>query len=299
LTRGGAISEVTDTGSLVFVTNAQNDNEYARLSTLPDGFGDGEFTLELRVRGDNAVGFGDTSVQDSVNQRTLWSSNNNSIYGTAQWWFEGNFLLDGHNNTNFYAGTFSLQLANSGLVQWTFGDGAAADARTGDVHGLRGTTNILDGRAHTISCVRRWDGGSGAIFDLYVDGVLEDTETSTARTNMATTYWDSGFPAFTVNQRFWGFGAEKQASVGVLAQYDDWKGRIGEIRFWSVARSAAQILGSAFWPIGANDSGLVGVYRMKEGTGTTVADQKASGGNITLTNGGLGQTITWSSSLFA
>jgi hypothetical protein len=280
-------------GSLVFVTNAQNDNEYARLDTLPNGFGDAEFTLELRVRGDNTIGFGDTSVQDSTNQRTLWSSNNNAIYGTSEWWFEGNFLLDCHNNTSFFAGTCSLQLANSGRVQWTFGDGAAADARLGDLHGLRGTTNILDGNSHTISCVRRWDGGSGAIFDLYVDGVLEDTETSTARTDMAATYWDGGFPGFRVNERFMCFGAEKQAAIGLLAQYEDWKGRIGEVRFWNVARSSAEILATYNSPIALNATGLVGVYRMLEGAGTTAADAKGSGGSITLTNGAGGQPVTW------
>lgn len=285
------------TGSLTFVTNAQNDNEYARMTVLPDGFGDAEFTLEIRVLGDNAVGFGDTSTQDSVNQRTLWSNNNNAIYGSAEWWFEGNFLLDGHNNTNFYAGTCSLQLTNSGRVQWTFGDGAAADARVGDVHGLRGTTNILDGSSHTITCVRRWDGGSGAILELYIDGVEEDTETSTARTNMATTYWDawSGFPGA---QTGWFWGCEKQAAVGVLSQYEDWKGRIGEIRFWNVARSAAEIAAADSSPISAGTSGLVGLYRLTEGTGSTAADTKASGGNITLNNGALGQTIAWAGGLF-
>lgn len=286
-------------GSLVFVTNASDDNEYARLNTLPDGFGDAEFTFEIRIRADNTIGTGDTSTQDSENQRTLWSSNNNGLYSASDWWFAGNFLLDGHNNAQFFSGTFSIQIVNSGRVRWLFGDGSAADARLGDLHACQGSTSILDGSAHTITCVRRNDGGSGSILELYLDGVLEDTETTTARTNMATTYWDSwtGYPS-SPSQIGWFFGAEKQACLNILNQYEDFKDRIGEIRFWNVARSAAQIFGARSATIDINAPGLVGVYRLAESGGSTCADWKGSGGSIVLNNGGLGQTIARAGGLY-
>lgn len=296
----GVAPPATATGSIVFVTNAASDFEAGQITTLPNGFGDGEFTFEVRVLADNAIGTGDTSTQGSTNQRTLWSSNNNTIYaeiGTPDWWWVGNFLLDGHNNNAFYSGTFSIQIANSGRAQWTFGDGAAANARNGDLHGLRGTTSILDGNEHTITVVRRNDGGTGSILELYTDGVEEDTETSTARTNMASTYWDtwSGYPS---GQDGWFIGAEKQSVVGVLTQYEDFKGRVGEMRFWSVARSAEQIAADYNAPIDAGATGLVAVYRFDEGAGSAVADELNAGGDMTLFPGGLGQAITWAGSLF-
>lgn len=286
-----------ETGSLVFVTNAVSDNESARMTVLPEGFGDAEFTLEIHILADDSVGTGDTSSQGSTNQRTLWSSNNVTAYSSSSWWFSGNFLLDGHNNTNYYDGTSSLQVVNSGRLRWLFGDGAAANARTGDLHAVQGSTSILDGNAHMVSVVRRWDGGTGAELELYIDGSLEDEETTTARTNMASTYWDS-WSGFTSGQNGWFWGAEKQAAVGILTQYEDFKGRIGEVRFWGVARSAVEIAATDDAPIDAGTSGLLAVYRMDEGTGTTAADALAAGGNITLTNGAGGQQVTWQSGLF-
>lgn len=291
---------VAQGGSLRFVTNASGDNESARLTQLPEGFGDGEFTFEVRVLADDTVGTGDTSVQGSASQRTLWSSNDAARYSSSGWWFPGNFLLDGHNNSSFEAGTFSLQIYGSGRVRWTFGDGAAAGARTGDLHAVQGANtasapSILDGRPHTITCVRRWDEGTGAILELYIDGALVGTETTTARTNMASTYWDSwaGFP-----QAGWFLGAEKQAAVGVISQYEDFKGLVGELRFWGVARTAQQIAATDDAPIAPGTAGLVGVYRFAEGSGTVAADDLESGGDITLTAGGNGQPVTWAGSVF-
>lgn len=245
------------------------DYGYARLNTLPNGFGDGEFAFEMWVKATQGI----TVASTASVKTSRWSSDNATIYGASDWWFLGNFIVDGHNNGTYENGTFSLQVTNSGRVQWTFGDGTAAGARTGDLHGLRGTTAILDDVWHHIVCVRRWDGGSGAILELWVDGVMEDSETSTARTNMATSYWDS-WSGYPVNQDNWFFGAEKQAGLGSI-EWEHWMGLMDEIRFYSRAPTTGELEAENI------TSGLVARYAFDEGSGTTVADSQG-GASMTL-----------------
>jgi hypothetical protein len=247
--RGGPSGpgSVTPLGSLNFY-NEKTD--HARLATLPPTFGEGEFTFQVWMRGDETRSFGPGGGTG------FWANDTNVIYDTPDWWYEGNFLLDGHNNTTVYAGTFSIQITSSGDVQWTFGDGSAADARVGDVHGLRSSgLNVVDGNWHLIRCVRRWDGGSGSILELWVDGVLVATETSSARTDMGT-YWDSwtGFPA---NQQFWCFGGEKISVLGG-ADWDDYWGEISLVCFWDRALTSGELASTAY--PSADASGLVGLF---------------------------------------
>ena len=261
------------TGGIQFVQNATQDYDYSQITTIPDGFGDAEFTLKVVVEPSQVSTIGDTEISPGI--RETWADETAEPYSSAEWWFLGNFLLDGHNNTAFQDGTFSLQVYNSGYVRWTFGDGAAADARLGDLHGIQNSsgTNILDGKRHVIHCVREWDGGTGANLRLYVDGNLEDTETSTARTNMATTYWDA-WTGFPVNQDGWFFGAEKQAAIGDLSDYADFKGIIREVAFYNDALTSSEI---------AADQGVVDTghadyldhFAFTEGTGTTTASAGA------------------------
>lgn len=249
------------------LTTAAHD--YGTLTALPDGFGDGEFAFMLWVKPTpsgstvNSLTI-DTGSTASVKE-ARWSSDSSTVYGAADWWFLGNFLIDGHNNNAFENGTFSLQLTASGRVQWTFGDGAAAGARTGDLHGLRGTTDIRDGAWHSITCVRRWDGGSGAELELWIDGTLEDSETSSARTDVAATYWDSGFPSYPAGERNWTFGTEKQAAAGSI-EYEDYFGLIDSVRFYNRAPTTTELGNESI------TSGLVGEYRFSEGAGASSAD---------------------------
>jgi hypothetical protein len=296
----GATSQIVS-GSIAFVTNTQNNNESARMTGMPAGFGVGEYTLEVRIWPDATIGFGSTSTQDSTNQRTLWSNNNATMYGNEAWWYDGNFLLDGHNNGQYHLGTLSIQFNNSGRAQVTIGDNAPELTSGGTrgnagLHGLRSTTSLVDGNPHTITIVREFTGSTTAIYRLLVDGVEEDTETTSVRTNMRT-WWD-GWPGFPSQQAGWFWGAEKQAAIGVLAQYEDFKGLLGELRFWNVARSAAQIAAAWSTPIGASESGLVGLYRFGEASGNVCTDTKGSGGSITFVNGLGGQQVTRDASLW-
>lgn len=277
---GGVGANAVTPGALRFVPTGSAENfDYGVLATLPDGFGDGEFAFEIWVR--------PTQSGQTVNSLTIdtgstasvkearWSSDSSTIYGAADWWFLGNFLLDGHNNNAVYDGTCSIQLTATGRAQWTFGDGAAANARTGDVHGMRGTTNLLDGAWHSIICVRRWDGGTGSELELWVDGVMEDSETSTARTDMAATYWDS-WTGYPTNQQNWMFGAEKQAALN-LGDWEDYMGLVDKISFYNRAPTTGELAAENI------TSGLVGRYNCSEGTGTTVGDSEG-GASISLVN---------------
>lgn len=284
-------------GSLTFVENAVGSYERAVLSTIPDGFGDGEFTLELffkcLVNGTYALGDINTNgTSSSLPQRQLWSSYNPAKYASfdstyGEWWYHGNFLIDGHNNTSgrLDEGTFSLQIA-AGRPRWTFSDGTAAvDALNGDMYGVQSTaTNtVLDNEWHHVHLVRRWSGASDADLELWLDGTLQDSVTIPNRVNMATNFWDS-WTNYPTGEQNWMFGTEKQAARGVLVNWEDFKGQLGQIRFWSRALSTGEC-GNAFNVIAGNETGLVEYYNFSEQSGSTVAGALGGGAyDMTLVN---------------
>lgn len=262
-----------------FVENAAADHEYAVHTVLPTNFGSGEFTLKVVITPSQVSTIGQTAT--GAGRVENWSNENATLYGAADWWFLGNFLLDGHNNASFEDGTCSLQVFNSGRVRWTFGDGAAAGARTGDLHGIQNPTgvNILDGGRHIIHCVREFTGASDSTLRLYVDGVEQDTETSTARTNMYTTYWQNwtGFPVGGA-QNGWFWGAEKQAALGDT--YADYKGLLEEVAFYSDALSAAEVSADQ-GPVDTGHVDYMDHFAFDEGTGSP---QSANSITMTLNN---------------
>lgn len=229
--------------SLNFIQNAPSDHEYAHHLGIPTGFGDAEFTLELWILPDDSLPVGPTT-RDTPQQLVNWSDADTAPYSSGSWWFDGNFLLDGHNNNaccGFSDGTFSLQFYGGGRVRWLFGDGMSAGP--GGVWSIgafpaTNTPTLLDGEWHQLTLVRRWSGTSDADLELWIDGALVDSETSTVRTDM--TFWWDTWPGFGA-QAGWFWGTEKQAAIGVLSQYEDYKGLVDEVRFWSRAKSAAEI----------------------------------------------------------
>ncbi len=257
--------------SLAFFVNAANDHDYGMHSAIPAGFGDGEFTLELWIQPDDSFPVGSTG---GSGQLTNWSDADIEPYSTGSWWFEGNFLLDGHNNNSFGNGTFSLQFYGGGRLRWLFGDG---DCSCAGGHWSVGafpatdTPSLLDGQWHQVTLVRRWSGMSEAQLELWIDGSLVATQTSFNRADMRS-WWDdwSSFPA---NQEGWFWGAEKQAAIGLLSQYEDYKGPIDELRFFSRAKSTVEITTGWNQPVAGNEPGLVGLYRFDEGAGTQACDQ--------------------------
>ena len=282
-------------GSIDFMANDATSYDHLKLTDLPPQFGTGEFTLELWIRPDNSFPVGSTS--GGSNQRLNWSNDNTTRYSNPGWWFSGNFLLDGHKNGDqnggFESGTFSLQFFNGGRLRWTFGDGSAAASNVGQLWGIQNpnSASLLDGQWHQVTLVRRWSGSSSADLEMWIDGVLVDSQTTSARTNMQSAYW-SNWTGFPSSQEGWFWGAEKQAANDPFTQYEDYKGLLDEVRFWSRAKTGSEIASGYADPVTGSESGLVGLFRFDEGSGSMSCDELNASRCMSVINP---QSGTWSS----
>lgn len=262
-------------GSLRFYSPTGGADDFAQFLTVPNGFGNGEFTHGFYARLDDVGQVPGTGVGN------WWNGNQAPQTGGQNGWFRGNFLYDGHNNNNVSNGTFSFQVVNSGnSLRWTFGDGAAAAAKTWLMHACQGGSGLLDGEWHWIEVVRRFDGGSGSILELWIDNVLVDTDTSTARTAMYTTYWDdwAGYA-----QNGWMLGAEK-ISAGGGTEWEKYAGDQTEICFWTRAKTEAE-LESPDPADRFSSTNLVARFRMQEPVAGEITDTLASGVVIEMAPG--------------
>ncbi len=258
-------------GAIRFAQNDPEDHDYGHDLALPPTFGTGELTLELWIVPDASFPVGSTAGGED--QLVNWSDLDLEPYSSNEWWYTGNFLLDGHNNGSFSAGTFSLQFYGGGRVRWLFGDGAS------DVSGQVWSVgaypadlapSLLDDAAHLVTCVRRAD-GNGARLELWVDGELVGEESSPVLTDLQAMWW-SDWSDFPPGQEGWFWGAEKQAAIGSLAQYEDYKGLLAELRFWDVARPPDDIAASPGETLAGDEPGLVGLVHFDEGEGTRACD---------------------------
>ncbi|MDJ0710593.1 MAG: hypothetical protein QNJ14_09395, partial [Woeseiaceae bacterium] len=265
-------------GSWEFFENAQFDFDYAQQTDLPPGFGTGEFTFEMWVRLNDSYPVGSTS--GGAGQLQNWSDSDNAPYSTFDWWYHGNFLIDGHNNVDFNRGTFSLQVYGGGRIRWIFGDGQAWAIQA---YPASTTPSLLDGQWHQITLVRRWSGATSADLELWIDGSLVDVETSFSRTDMAATYWNT-WSAFPAGEAGWFFAAEKQAARGTITQWEDYKGLIDEIRFWGRAKSPSEIAANYANPVTGSETGLLGHFSFGEAMGTTTCDSLNAARCIDLQN---------------
>lgn len=273
-----------DASSLQLVQNAAGNHEYGKQVSIPSGFGTGEFTFEIWLKPNGSYPVGPVTPS-TPEQLVNWSNVDIQPYSSSGWWFSGNFLLDGHNNNVFQNGTFSLQFYGGGRVRWSFGDGWNAGAGghwSVQAYSASTTPSLLDGNWHHVACVRRWSGGSSALLELWIDGDLIATQATPVRTNMQTAYWGSwsGFPS---NEDGWFFGAEKQAAIGDrINQYEDYKGLVDEMRFWSRAKSVQELENNWAVAVTGNETELVGWYRLNEGGGTSTCNAITSSDCIQL-----------------
>jgi len=270
---GGTPPAGTTDSSIGFTVNAANPTptsisyDFGLQTLIPVGFGEGEFTFELWIKPDNSFPFGPTqSAGDG--QLTNWTDTPADPQPSDgnTWWYAGNFLLDGHDNSGDGRGTFSLQIYGSGRVRWHFYDSAAEWG----VQGADVTTapNVVDGNWHQITLVRRWVGGVGATdaaLELWVDGAQVGQVISSVRDDMHV-YWD-GWPNFGANNEGWFWAAEKLTARGVFDRYEDYKGLIDELRLWSRAKSANEIQNNYQASVSGSEAGLVGLFQFSEGTG--------------------------------
>ncbi len=71
------------------------------------------------------------------------------------------------------------------------------------------------------------------------------------------------------------------------------EGSVGEVRIWNTVRTAGEISTNYDQLLTGNESGLVGNWRLREGSGTSVTDLSSSGNNGTLGGGTPSQEPTW------
>jgi hypothetical protein len=104
---------------------------------------------------------------------------------------------------------------------------------------------------------------------IYVDGVLQNLGSVGAI--------PASIPNGAANVqlgRFQAFPASNQRSLA---------GAIDDVRFWTVARTPAQIAAALVSELTGGETGLLAYYRMNEGTGTSTADATGHGNTGTLT----------------
>lgn len=156
-----------------------------------------------------------------------------------------------------------------GRVRFGTGRGAAfADGETT----LEGVSNVLTGQWRHVAVVR--DRAAGRL-SIYVDGQL-DAQSPVGRSTADLSY-PTGLPAGCPQNTPWGpyfvLGAEKH-DAGVA--YPSFAGFFDEFRVWSLARTPAQIAATFRTTIAPTCAGtlagLVGNYRLEEGSGTAAGD---------------------------
>lgn len=125
--------------------------------------------------------------------------------------------------------------------------------------GINGTTTINDGTWHHVAVVLTVDGGNlQDNAQLYVDGVLENSSgNGTAPTN-------------TSNLNNFNIGRSASQTERFFA------GQISDVRIWSVARSASEIMSNKDSRLTGSETGLAGYWKLNDGLGTTVTDSGPS-----------------------
>jgi len=91
----------------------------------------------------------------------------------------------------------------------------------------------------------------------------------------------SGFAQSTINTSPNNLLIGRMANLGT----NSFNGTIDEVRIWNVTRTASEIFDHYNTPLVGTESGLVGLWHLDEGTGTTAYDSTPNGNDGTHTNG--------------
>jgi hypothetical protein len=135
-------------------------------------------------------------------------------------------------------------------------------ALEGGEAGVAGTSVIPDNQWVHLACT--YDGSQLA---LYVNGALEGTEPASG--------------AIVTNDQPLVIGRN------LLNTWNDWFGRIDEVRVWNIARSAVEIQAAMQTRLLGNEAGLAAYWSFEEGSGTTATDTTVNNNDGTLTGGPL------------
>lgn len=253
--------------SIRFGANTYSEaQDYGKQLRLPPGFGDGEFTFELWIKPDDLFPFGSTRPTGGEQQMQNWSTADPSPDIGSTWWFEGNFLLDGHNNRG-NGGTFSLQFYGSGRLRWHVDYDVVLVTPVPLTLTVK-PQSLVDGGWHQVTLVRRLSDSQRARCEMWIDGQLVQALDNLPPKMFENDHWRM-WPAGEAggfNQPGWYWGAEKQAADGGSSPYEDYKGLIDEVRFWSRAKSADEISSGFAKPV-TDSTGLLARFPFSEGKG--------------------------------
>ncbi len=199
---------------------------------------------------------------DGVNDYLFLSSNNrnittevsvacwvkSSVTGTTQ------FITSKYNG----GGGFTLYFDVNGKAAIDGRDGSGTYKSTGP-----STTSVNDGQWHYLTGTINITSGT---WSIYVDGVLENTANLTAGTTLACSeilvagmYYNTGVSYF-------------------------FTGAIDNISYWNLELDQASIEWNMNNCLNGTETGIVGLYNLNEGTGTTVTDESPSLINGSLEN---------------
>lgn len=229
-----------------------DDDVAGSAGNTPIDVGAGDFTIEFWVKG---------NLTDNV---TANAGGDVDLLTNA--WMDGNVVVD----RDILGGSdadFGISIAG-GYVR--FGTGRGQGPALDGEHTLEGDVLVLDGSWHHVAVVRQQSSGRKFI---YVDGALDAVSIAGASTANLS-YPDAGVVgAQDALGRFLVVGAAKHD----LAQFRSFNGFVDEVRIWNRVRTRVQVLEALDRVLLPNTPGLVGSYRLEEGTGTVTHD--TSGAN--------------------
>lgn len=181
----------------------------------------------------------------------------------------GAFTVEAWINTPPFSGRRQIfTFGNAGLNQgaWFYVDvlGHLAYDRS-NVPCITSTATVDDGAWRHVAVVR-----SGATETIYIDGVAAGSNTV--------------LPACNVQPG----GAFVGKAIAGSGFTWDFIGSMDEVRFWNVARTAAQISANRFSGLSGSESGLVGYWRFDESSGQTTLNVATTGPAL---DGVLGATV--------
>jgi uncharacterized protein (DUF433 family) len=155
---------------------------------------------------------------------------------------------------------FALRIANqNGPAGHLF----AARYDLGNNPSIQSSGAFMDGRFHHVAFT-----GSGGQLTLYVDGQVQGTAADTTSGSTA-----NDWPLY--------FGVR-----GGAMWPDNFTGRIMEVRLWNLARSQDEIQQAMRRTVDPASPGLVGYFKLREGSGTAAVDSTAAANNGVITDPG-------------
>jgi hypothetical protein len=82
-----------------------------------------------------------------------------------------------------------------------------------------------------------------------------------------------------------GYSAGRLSTIGCNATQNAFDGYVSEVRIWNYARTESEINSSMYKELNGSESGLVGYWRLNEGSGTIAHDSTANNNTGTLVGG--------------